>query len=274
MAAHPFDLSGKLAVVTGASRGIGRGIALELARAGAAVVITGRTTERGQHPLPGTLPDTERTIREAGGDVLALAVDHRDDEAVARLFAAVDERWGRLDVLVNNATLVPDVSLLFSDTPFWEVPVTRWDGLFAVGVRSAFVAAQHAARRMVPAGRGLLVQISSAGARAHAGIVPYDVGKSALDRITVETARELRPHGVASISLWPPPSRTEGMLADAGENDDPRQWSPVEFTGSVVAALAADPRLAMRHTGTALRVRDLAHECGIPDPAAPYLPQS
>ena len=264
-------LSGQVALVTGASRGIGRGIAVELGRAGATVVVTARTTATGTHPLPGTLPETEQLIREAGGAALGVAVDHRDDEQVDRLFALIDEHFGRIDILVNNATLVPDVDLLFSGTPFWEVPVAMWDGLFAVGVRSAFVAARLAATRMVPAGRGLLVQISSAAAQGHAGVVPYDVGKSALDRLTVETARELRPHGVASVSLWPPPTRTEGMLAGATAEDDPRAWSPPELTGAVVTALAADPPLADRHSGAAVRVRALAADLGIPDPAGPFL---
>lgn len=264
-------LDGRVALVTGASRGIGRGIAIGLGRAGATVAITGRTAHAGHSVLPGSLEETAALVEAAGGTALPLPCDHRDDAAVARAFEIVDARFSRLDVLVNNATMVPDVELLFSATPFWELGVSLWDALFAVGVRSHFVAAQHAAPRMISAGGGLIINISSAGAAAHAGVVPYDVAKTAVDRLTVEMARELSPHGVPVVSLWPPPTATEGMLAAVTPDDDPRTWSPPEFTGSVVAALAANPEEARQRTGTSVRVRNLARELGITDPAGPFL---
>lgn len=264
-------LDGRVALVTGASRGIGRGIAIGLGRAGASVAITGRTVRAGASSLPGGLEETAALVDAAGGTALPLPCDHGDDAAVARAFETIDARFGRLDVLVNNATMIPDVGILFSATPFWELGVSLWDALFAVGVRSHFVAAQHASPRMISAGGGLIINISSAGAAVHAGVVPYDVAKTAVDRLTVEMARELSPHGVPVVSLWPPPTATEGMLAAVTPDDDPRTWSPAEFTGDVVAALAADPEEARQRSGTAVMVRNLARDLGIADPAGPFL---
>lgn len=239
-------LAGRIALVTGASRGIGRGIAIALAAAGATVVATGRSVE--------------------GGDgITAIRCDHRDDAAVAAVFDRVSAEHGRLDILVNNATAVPELSFLFSDTPFWDVPIATWDDLTVIGLRSHFVAAQHAAPLMVRQRSGLIVNISSAGAQMKIAIAPYGVAKAAVDRLTVELAEELEPHGVAVVSLWPPPSKTEGMLADAGDTTNTAAWSSTEFTGRVIAALAADD--PMTRTGKVLRVRELAAELGVEDDA-------
>lgn len=240
------ELNDAVALVTGASRGIGRGIAVALAAAGARVVATGRSVES-----------------EDG--IAAIRCDHRDDRAVAAVFDRIERDHGRLDILVNNATAVPELSFLFSDTPFWEVPVEVWDDLSAVGLRSHFVAAQHAARLMVRQRSGLIVNISSSGAQTKIGIVPYGVAKAAVDRLTVELAEELKPHGVAVVSLWPPPSKTEGMLADAGDTTNTAAWSSTQFTGRVIAALAAADPIA--RTGQVLRVRELATQLGVEDDA-------
>lgn len=236
-----------MALVTGASRGIGRGIALALSAAGATVYATGRT------------------IHDADG-VVALRCDHRDDDATAGVFATIERDHGRLDLLVNNATAVPDLDFLFSDTPFWDLPVSIWDDLTNVGLRSHFVAAQHAARLMTPRRAGLIVNISSSGAQTKIAIAPYGIAKAAVDRLSAELAAELQPFGVAALSLWPPPSKTEGMLAHASDDSAAAAWSSTEFTGRVIAALLLDDRLSTR-SGQALRVRDLARELGVPDDA-------
>jgi NAD(P)-dependent dehydrogenase (short-subunit alcohol dehydrogenase family) len=194
--------------------------------------------------------------------------DHRDDEAVAEVFARIEREAARPDLLVNNATAVPALSVVFSAESFWRVPVGLWDDLFAVGLRSHFVASSHAVPIMLRQGYGLIVNISSAGAATKIGIVPYGVAKAALDHMTAEMAAELLGTGVVAVSLWPPPSRTEGMLADANEGTNTAAWSSPEFTGRVIAALALDPALGERG-GTVLRARDLARELGVADDGSP-----
>jgi NAD(P)-dependent dehydrogenase (short-subunit alcohol dehydrogenase family) len=244
-----------VALVTGASRGIGRGVAVALGEAGATVYVTGRSA----------VEETARLVDAAGGRGVAAECDHRDDEAVAAVFARVVHEAGRLDLLVNNATALPDLALLFSDNPFWELPVRLWDDLTTVGLRSHFVAAQHAVAIMLRQRRGLVVNISSAGAATKIGIVPYGVAKAGLDHMSREMAQELEGTGVVVVSLWPPPTRTEGMLADAG-NTNTGSWSSPEFTGRVIAALADDPELIQR-SGKVLRVRELARDLAVADDA-------
>jgi dehydrogenase/reductase SDR family member 1 len=252
---EPCSLSGRVALVTGASRGLGRGIALALAEAGATVYVTGRSS----------IVETAALASASAGTVIPLVCDHRDDEAVAAAFRVIEGREGRLDLLINNATAVPELHLLFGERPFWELQPSEWDGLFTVGLRSHFIASQHAARLMVRDRGGLIANISSAGAKTKIGIVPYGVGKAALDHMTAEMAQELRQYGVGVVSLWPPPSRTEGMLADATDDTDTAAWSSPLFTGHVIAALAATNPL--QRSGEAVSVRALAAELGVADDA-------
>jgi NAD(P)-dependent dehydrogenase (short-subunit alcohol dehydrogenase family) len=243
-------------LITGASRGIGRGIAVALGEAGATVYVTGRSA----------VGETAELVNATGGHGVPLKCDHRDDEAVAAVFARIESDAGRIDLLVNNATAVPVLSVLFSEEPFWRVPVGLWDDLFTVGLRSHFVASSHAVPMMLRQGHGLIVNISSAGAATKIGIVPYGVAKAALDHMTAEMSAELQGTGVVAVSLWPPPSRTEGMLDNADAGTNTAAWSSPEFTGRVIAALALDPELRER-AGTVLRVRDLARELGVADDA-------
>jgi NAD(P)-dependent dehydrogenase (short-subunit alcohol dehydrogenase family) len=260
-------LEGRVAVVTGASRGIGKGCALELGAAGATVYVTARSVSEDDHPLPGTIGATADEVTAAGGTAVAVALDHRDDDAVEALFRRVLDEHGRLDVLVNNAFIVTNE--LTSGKPFWEVPISNWDDMIDIGTRSAYVASVFAARPMVDAGAGLIVNVSSSGAEEYAWQVAYGVGKCALDRITVDTAHELAPYGVSVVSVWPGFVRTEridlgvaaGLLPeslDLSTSESPR------FVGRAVVALAADPAVA-RWTGRAVPARDLADEYGFTD---------
>lgn len=267
-------LAGKVAIVTGASRGIGKGIALELGAAGATVYATARSTSEDDHPLPGTIGTTAQEIdvigQEAGGTGIAVALDHRDDAAVEALFDRVLDEHGRLDVLVNNAFIVTDQ--LTSGLPFWEADLSNWDDMIDVGTRSAYVASVFAARAMVPANAGLIVNVSSSGAEEYAWQVAYGVGKCALDRITADTAHELASRdasGVSVVSVWPGFVRTEridvgaamGLLPDSldlSTSESPR------FMGRAVVALATDPAVA-RWSGQAVSARDLADEYGFTD---------
>lgn len=151
------SLSGKAAVVTGASRGIGKGIALALAEQGATVYVTGRTVTPGSYPLPGTVGETAEECDRRGGHGIAVQVDHAKDDQVAALFEQVEREQGRLDILVNNAFSLPED--LTDPDPFWEKPLSNWE-MVDVGVRSSFVAAWYAAKIMAPQKSGLMVAIS------------------------------------------------------------------------------------------------------------------
>jgi dehydrogenase/reductase SDR family member 1 len=247
-------LAGRVALVTGASRGIGKGAALGLAEVGATVYLTGRSVT----------VETAELVTAAGGAGIAVRCDHRDDVAVAALFERISTEQGRLDILVNNATAIPaDLDEIFGAHPFWELPVSLWDDLFDVGVRSYFVASLLAARVMVEQRAGLIVNISSGAAQAKAGVVAYAAAKAAVDKMTADMAPELQPHGVAVISLWPPPSATDAMLASA-QGDAASKWSEPLFTGRILAALAVRSDLLER-SGKAFRARELAVELGVAD---------
>jgi NAD(P)-dependent dehydrogenase (short-subunit alcohol dehydrogenase family) len=260
-------LEGKVAIVTGASRGIGKGIAVELGAAGATVYVTARSTSEDDHPLPGTIGATAQEIDVVGGTGIAVALDHRDDDAVQALFDRVLVEHGHLDVLVNNAFIVTDQ--LTSGLPFWEADISNWDDMVDVGTRSAYVASVFAARAMVAAHAGLIVNVSSSGAEEYAWQVAYGVGKCALDRITADTAHELESYGVSVVSVWPGFVRTEridvgaamGLLPDSldlSTSESPR------FMGRAVVALATDPDV-FRWSGAAVSARELADEYGFTD---------
>jgi dehydrogenase/reductase SDR family protein 1 len=239
------NLDGFVALVTGASRGVGRGVARELADAGARVYATGRT-------IAGA---------DLGSSVVRLPCDHRDDAAVAEVFDRIDREAGRLDILVNSAwggyeRMVEDGRFTWAG-PFWEQPLWRWDAMITSGVRAAFVASQLAARRMIKARRGLMVNVSHWAAQRHIGNVLYGVAKAATDKLTADMAHELKPHGVTVVSLYPGLVRTEAVLA-AGVFDLSNSESP-EFCGRAVAALAADPDL-LRWTGQVVVAAALALE--------------
>lgn len=254
-----------VALVTGASRGMGRGIAIALGEAGAIVYFTGRSIDAGAGAGQGSITETARLVDKAGGRAVPIRCDHRVDADVAAVFARIQSEQGRLDLLVNNAAAIPaDLHLILGAHPFWEIDPTLWDDLFAVGLRSHFIASRLAAQLMVARGRGLIVNISSRAAQVKAGVVPYAVAKAALDRLTADTAIELAPHGVAVISLWPPPSLTESMLASADPTDDVSRWSDTRFTGRIVVALAGAAGI-MERSGKAFSVRELAKEFGVPD---------
>jgi dehydrogenase/reductase SDR family protein 1 len=244
------DLRDRVALVTGASRGIGRGVAVSLADAGARVYATGRTIARADLPR----------------SITALTCNHTDDVEAGQVFGRVAGETGRLDILVNVAwagyeRMVEDGRFTWPE-PFWEQPLWRWDAMMTAGVRAAFVASQHAARIMVAARDGLIVHISTWAAQKHIGNVLYGVSKAATDKMASDMAHELRPHGVTVVSLYPGLVRTEAVLA-AGVFDLSNSESP-EFIGRAVAALGADPQ-RIRHSGSVLVAAAVAAEYGFTD---------
>ena len=254
----------RVSIVTGASRGIGRGIALGLGEAGWTVYVTGRTVRNGESDRPGSVTATAEQVTKAGGQGIAVPCDHRIDAETAGVFRRVNDEQGHLDLLVNNATSYTTDIGPPEDAPFWELPLEIWDQMHAVGLRSHYVASIFAARIMVPQRRGLIVNVSSAGATRYTGNVSYNVVKAAVDMLTLSTAHELRQHGVAVVSLWPRLTRTEGVKAHPELFPDlSKAWSP-EFSGRAVAALAADPRV-IEKTGHALDIGAVAIEYGFSD---------
>jgi NAD(P)-dependent dehydrogenase (short-subunit alcohol dehydrogenase family) len=272
--APAVDLSGKVAVVTGASRSIGKGIALELGAAGATVYVTGRTVDPGA--LPGTIGETAAEIDALGGHGVAVACDHKDDEQVKALFERIASEQGRLDVLVNNVFPAPVLSPWLGKK-YWDLPISAWDEIIDIGTRSHYVASVLGTPLLFAAGGGLIVNVSSSGAVTYAHNVVYGVGKAAVDKMTADMAVELAGTGVSIVSLWPGLVRTEMLDAAAvrdgdelyielpgeGRFDLTNAESP-RFLGRAVVALAGDAGLGER-SGTAWTSAGLARDLGFTD---------
>ncbi|TFG95245.1 MAG: SDR family NAD(P)-dependent oxidoreductase [Myxococcales bacterium] len=257
-------LDGATAIVTGATRGVGRGCALELASQGVRVYITGRTVHEGDSQHPGSLESAAEEARALGGELIGIVCDHRDDDQVRAAFERVTRERGRLDLLVNNAFLIPDE--LDPKAPFWESSLACWDDMHSVGLRSAYVGTWLAAPGMVRQRRGLVVNVSSQGARYFAVHPAYGAAKAGLDRMTRDTAHQLEPHGVAAVALWPAYVTTERILAlDAAEwgLDLDGAESP-RFAGRAIAALLADPQV-IRRSWRSYTTRRLADAYGFVD---------
>jgi len=264
----------RLAVVTGASRGIGKGIALELGATGATVYVTGRSVEPGM--LPGTIGETAAMIDELGGHGIAVACDHHDDEQVRALFDRVASEHGRLDVLVNNVYSAPDL-VPWLGKRFWELPIEAWDQVIDIGTRSHYVASVLAAPLLLANGSGLIVNVSSSGAVSYGHNVVYGVGKAAVDKMTADMAVDLAGTGVSVVSLWPGLVHTELLdmgatrdgdevyieLPGEGRFDLSGAESP-RFLGRAVVALLDDPGLAER-SGRPSASAALARELGFTD---------
>jgi NAD(P)-dependent dehydrogenase (short-subunit alcohol dehydrogenase family) len=245
------DLRGLVALVTGASRGVGRGIASELSRAGATVYASGRTIQHAH------LPD----------EVVRVQCDHTDDFAVGRLFEQLRGEQSRLDLLVNSSwggyeRMIDDEGKLTWLLPFWEQPRWRWDAMMEAGVRASFIASQESARIMIAQRRGLIVNLSYWAAQKYMSNVLYGVAKAATDKLSFDMALDLRPYKVAVVSLYPGLVRTEAVLA-AGMFDLRNSESP-EFVGRAVAALAGD-RNVFTKSGQVHVAAALAWEYGFTD---------
>jgi NAD(P)-dependent dehydrogenase (short-subunit alcohol dehydrogenase family) len=255
-----------VAVVTGASRGAGRGIAEALGAAGYQVYVTGRTEQPGQAPLPGTIHETAAAVTAAGGQGIAVRTDHADDASIAALFARVSQEAGRLDILVNNAAVIDDA--LITPGPFWEKPLALAD-ILDVGLRCHYVASWHAAKLMAPAGRGLIAFTSSFGSVCYMHGPAYGAQKAGVDKFAADMAVDFGGTGVAAVSLWMGPLLTERFARALAERPDQYEGFAAvaetpHFTGRLIAALAADTEL-LSLTGQTLIGAELAQRYGIID---------
>jgi dehydrogenase/reductase SDR family protein 1 len=252
-----------VAVVTGAARGIGRGIALVLGEAGATVYVTDRESRaRRFSELPGTVEETAEQVTERGGRGIAVAVDHADDDDVDSLFERVRAEHGGLDLLVGNA--FNGNALPFRPEPFWTLAREHWHNMLEVGVRSHLIAAQCAAPLLMARERGLIVLTgyTAPAAEVLGDHVIYDLAMHATSRLAQSLAHELRPRGVTALALSPGLTRTEAIVAALGPM--PAGSDSVEFPGRAVRALLEDPAVE-RHAGRTLTVAELAIEYGFGD---------
>ena len=263
------SLTGKVALVTGTSRGVGRGIALGLGEAGATVYLTGRTVEEGKAAvsLPGTIHKTAEEVTRLGGQGIPIQCDHVNDQEVEAVFQRIHAEQKHLDILVNNVwggyEFFNDGTEFWKEKGFWTVPFSRWDKSFQAGVRAHYVASVFAAPIMIAQGSGMIVNISFFAAQKDNSGVAYGVAKAASDRMAATMAYELREHGVAAVSLYPGLVRTESVMKAAEYFDLSNSESP-QFIGRAVAALANDPNI-MQKSGQVLVAAALALEYGFTD---------
>lgn len=265
------DLKGKVCLVTGASRGVGRGVALGLAEAGARVHITGRTLRDGEHPegldRGGSLTSVLNAAAAYSGKVTAHRVDHRSDAETEAIVRRVIDLEGQLDVLVNCAwggyERMVEGDRYTWEEPLWQQPMWRWEAMMDVGVRSAYCGIRIAAERMARQRSGLIVNISFWAAQKFMQNVVYGVAKAAMDKMAADVAYQMREFNVAAVALYPGLVRTEEVMKNV-EFFDMSNSESMEFQGRAVAGLAADPRL-MEKSGKVFTSAALALEYGHAD---------
>ena len=254
-----------VAVVTGASRGAGAGIAHALGSHGCTVYITGRSTA-GSSAAQGTIDETAERVNAAGGQGIPVRVDHGDDDQVRALFERIHDEHGKVDILVNNAAIIRDE--MMGRTKFWEEPLNVMDTL-DVGLRSSYVATVFAAPLMLPQGKGLVAFSSSSGSVHYAFGPAYGVPKAGADKMAADMAFDFREYGIAAVSIWMGSLLTERVRKIVASN--PEKFGHIldtaetpELTGHVIWALYQDPDL-MSVSGQTLIGAELAAKYGIED---------
>lgn len=284
----PFQLTGQVCIVTGATRGIGKGIALQLAKHGAKVYITGRTLDPPKSSMTGgCLRETAKEIEALGGTCVPVQCDHSKDDDIEKLFEQVKrENDGQLDILVNNAYSAVNTLSNQMGVKFWELPTTVWDEVNDVGLRNHYICSVYAARMMVPRKHGLIVNISSPGGLRYLFNCAYGIGKEACDRMAADCGFELKKHNVAFVSLWPGLVGTEEIRSKLSRDGDLpidaigdfhktintrnkmlemiETCETTEFPGQCIVALATDPKI-MQKSGKIVLTCDLGREYGLSD---------
>jgi NAD(P)-dependent dehydrogenase (short-subunit alcohol dehydrogenase family) len=253
-----------VAIVTGASRGAGAGIARALGAAGMTVYVTGRTTKPGTAPLPGTIHETAAAIDAAGGKGIAVQVDHSKDEEIKALVERAAREQGRVDILVNNVAVIHDD--LIRPGGFWEKDVALAD-ILDIGLRCHYIASYYAAPLMVKQRRGLIAFTSSFGGVCYMHGPAYGAQKAGVDKFAADMAVDLKDYNVAAVSIWMGPLITERTQVALAERPDQyegfmAQAETPEFTGRIIAALSQDPKL-MDISGQTLIGAEVAPKYGI-----------
>ena len=250
-----LPLQGKIVLVTGASRGIGRAIAMECARAGADVLVTARSTDAAPSKLPGTIEEAAREIEELGRRALALSADLRDEAQVRAMADRALEAFGRVDVLVNNAGYMYQGA-------FHDTPLVRWDLVLDINLRGAVICTQALLPAMMQRKTGRIVNISSsAHEMLHPGAVSYSVAKVALEKLTQYLGVELQPFGIAANAL-----RVDRAVVTEGARflnprGDFNGWETPEETARTVVWLASQPA---SYTGHIVSLSEAREKLGAP----------
>lgn len=263
------NIQNKVVVVTGASRGAGKGIALALGEAGATVYVTGRSTQEDSSPLPGTIYETAEQITARGGNGIAVVCDHSNDDQVKALFEQVKNEQGKIDILVNNACAVPDE--LIHPGPFWEKSLNMLD-ILDVGMRSHYTSTYYAAPLLIEAGKtgsALAVHTSSFGGRCYMHGPAYGAGKAAVDKFANDMAIDFKPFNVGVVSIWMGLIATERTLDVMSKEPDKYEGAKAvmetpEFTGRVINALFNDDKM-MEKSGQILVGAEEALAYGVTD---------
>jgi NAD(P)-dependent dehydrogenase (short-subunit alcohol dehydrogenase family) len=255
-----------VAIVTGASRGAGRGIAIGLGAHGCTVYVTGRSEKAGDHALPGTIYETADAVTAAGGKGIAVRCDHGDDDQVAALFEQVKREQDRLDILVNNAAAIYDE--LTTPGKFWQKPLKLAD-IVNVGIRSTYVASWHAAPIMIGQDKALIVNTSGGGAVHYVYGPGYGAHKASQDKMAADMAVDFRKTGVSVLSVWMGALLTDRLKMVVAADPEKlgyvlNQAETPEFTGHLIWALFQDPQLKTRSGHTVIGA-ELAIEYGIAD---------
>jgi NAD(P)-dependent dehydrogenase (short-subunit alcohol dehydrogenase family) len=255
-----------VALVTGASRGVGRGVAIALGSHGATVYVTGRTAKAGDHALPGTVYETAEAINAAGGKGIAVQVDHADDAQTKALLERIEREQGHLDILVNNAAAIHET--MTDPGPFWSKPVDLVE-VMDVGLRSSYVATYHAAPMLLRQGKGLVVFTGSQGGVCYMLGAAYGAHKAGLDKFAADMGWDFKEHGVAVVSIWCGAVLTDRLKAIC--NSDLEKYGAIlegaetaEFTGHVIWAMANDPEV-MQFSGRPVIGAEMAQHYGIKD---------
>lgn len=262
-------LNGKVALVTGATRGIGKGIVIALAKAGATVYFTGRTENeyKGAVKLAGSLSETENEVRKYGGMAFGLKCDHTIDLEVEKVINIINTEHGKIDILVNNVwggyEHFNNGTEFWKEEEFWTIPISRWNSMFDAGVRAHYVTSHLAAPIMIKQNSSLIVNISFWASQKNDRGVAYGTAKAATDKMTSTMAHELEKYNVTVISLYPGLVRTESVLAAQDYLDLSNSESP-EFVGRAVVALALDTNVITK-TGKVCIAAQLASEYGFID---------
>ncbi len=253
------NLEGKIAVVTGASRGIGKGIALALGEQGATVYVSGRTTGDGER----TIDTTARQVTEAGGEGRAIQCDHGDDNQIKALFEQIGGAVDHIDILVNNVYKIPNPPAWGGG--YWDHPIQVWDDQVGIGLRAHYVASWHAAQLMFASAGAAMLNVSSPGGQSYHFSSSYGAGKAGLDRLTKDMAVELEPKGIPAVVLYPGSVSTE-FIQDAAQEQgmDLSQSQTPLLVGRAAAALLASDNL-MARSGSIQWVEDLVEEFDLYD---------